>query len=113
MIAAFKEASAAYDALGASVSANGGAYDSSSGITDSDKNGIAVNAVIATIVSSSTDKDGKTFADDNARAQALWTALQNPSSASSSISLSDMSDVKTSGVSSLITASSLGSLLGE
>lgn len=108
MISAFEEASKAYDALGSSVSSNGGKYDSSSGISDSDKNGIAVNAVIATIVSESTPTDSNTT-----KAQALWTALQNPDKAENSIKLSDMSDVKSSGVASLIKASSLGSLLGE
>jgi hypothetical protein len=105
LIDAFVEAYGAYSALGESVEADG--YSSDAGITESEKNGIAVNAIISFFVSSVAPSD-----PSMTRAEALWAALRDPDGAGSALDISGLSDMESLSVYSLLTASSIGSLVG-
>jgi hypothetical protein len=107
LIAAFVESYDAYAALGRSVAESGG-YAAGADISESEKNGIAINAIIASLVVSVEPVDGS-----KTQAQALWAALRNPEGASSALKISDMDNLKALPIYSLVTASSLGSLVEE
>lgn len=110
IINAFLEANDAYVALGASVQSSGYA-DSST--TSSEKNEIAVNAAIAALVSSVAPVSGDL--SDEAKAQALWSALADPGHSSSYIKPTSLNytTLTASGtpLAALISNSSLNSLL--
>lgn len=105
MIDAFLGANAAYEALGTSVKDSGGYV---SGASESEKNEIAVNAVVSALVSSVSG------ATDEAKEQALWDALRDPANASTYVGSSMDIDALTgtgAPLKALIDASGLGSLM--
>jgi hypothetical protein len=105
LIDAFAEAYDAYAALGQSVKDNAG-YTAGAGISESEKNGIAINAIISSLINLMEPVD-----PTKTRAQALWAALRNPDGAGSVLKISDLDAVKSLSVYSLVEASSLGSLM--
>jgi hypothetical protein len=121
MISAFIEAKAAYTALAASltptttVSDTGTAttsysYADNAGISSSDANEIAVNALVSCVIGSITDSSGSSTPE--AIAQALWSAVTDINNATKYLSIDeDAIDVSGSGtVGRLISGSSLASL---
>jgi hypothetical protein len=106
MIGAYLQANSAYQALGTGVGSDGG-YAPGLNLSSSEKADIAVNAVIAdlisTVVPSGTDAQ---------KAQALWSALTDPTNAASFINPSPTFSALTSvgSVANLVDQTSLGSM---
>jgi hypothetical protein len=106
VIGAYLQADAAYQALGAGVGSDSG-YAPGLNLSSSEKADIAVNAVIAdlisTVVPSGTDAQ---------KAQALWSAITDPANAVTFIGPSPtFSILTTTGpVANLVDQTSLGSM---
>jgi hypothetical protein len=120
MIDAFIAANSAYAALGISIgdtttTGTGPGYQDAS-ITSSEKNEIAVNAVISALLSSVETASGSSNSTEVE--QALWDALSDPEQAAvyitidySKVTDSTSGDATYSYVWNLLGASSLGSLM--
>jgi hypothetical protein len=103
MIGAYLAADKAYEALGAGVGTDG-SYASDLSLTSSKKAEIAVNAVIAGLISTVQPESGKTTAE------ALWAALTGDSNAFT-IPSTALNDLTSGGaVANLVNASSLSSM---
>ena len=106
MIQAYQQADSAYQALGAGVGTDGG-YAPGLDLSSSEKADIAVNAVIAGLIGSVTPSGSLSIAD------ALWSALIDPTSAGSYIvgTASTFSALTGAGpVANLVGQTSLGSM---
>jgi hypothetical protein len=108
LIDAYLDAAAAYEALGAGVSANGGSYASGLELSSSETADIAVNAVISGLVSAVVPASG-----GDTVAEALWSALTGTTT-SFTIATGTIDDLTsgTGSIAALVEASKLGSLLG-
>jgi len=113
-ISAFLEANAAYEALNAGVGTDG-VYDAD--VTAEEATEIAVNALIAGMLGLITgpEPDNTAFASSADVAQALWTAMLNPSAADSVIGIDEdmlnkFTNPANSPVGNLLTAAGLTDL---
>lgn len=109
MIAAFVTANEAYTALGAGIAGTPPAYADGTNLTDSQKNDIAVNAMISGLICAVSPVSGTDLAT------ALWGSLVDPAASNSQITISPtgFSDLTSTGsIANLLDASTLGALLG-
>jgi hypothetical protein len=118
MIGAFAGANDAYNALGLGIGTTG--YAEGTGLSSSDKSDIAVNAVISGLISAIEPLNAAVPGSPTPAeiADALWSALIDPASAGSVISIdpaafTTLTDTTGTGaVANLLAASGLASLMG-
>ena len=110
MIAAFSTANKAYTALGAGVAGTPPAYADGTNLSESQKNEIAVNAVISGLISAVSPVSGTDAA------AALWNSFVDPAAAGSQIKISSSAftdlTTGTGDIANLLGASSVGALFG-